>query len=80
MLRVGGLPEPRAEMRAQDRTRQRISLGDLMTGSVDVASVSTLRRSRSDSYPRRETWSRMSPLERALAADRDDPSFDYAAN
>ena len=52
----------------------------LMTGSVDVAPVSTLRRSRIDSYPRRETWSRMSPLERALAADRDDPSFDYAAN
>jgi len=26
------------------------------------------------------SWARMSALERGLAADRDDPTFDYAAN
>lgn len=67
-------------MRAPEMTRQRISLGTLMARSVEIACTSTLRRDRSLPLTHREAWSRMSALERALAADREDPSFDYAAN
>jgi hypothetical protein len=49
-----------------------------------MTAAAAMSRERRPARPRtaldRETWGRMSPLERGLAADRDDPSFDYAAN
>jgi hypothetical protein len=79
-MRVGGLPEQRVKMRAQNGTSQRISMGALVLDSLYIGSPAAPRRDRRLRPTNRDAWSRMSVLERCLAADRDDPSFDYAAN
>lgn len=65
-------------------SRQLISLDALVALSDEMTAASATSRERRPARPRtaldREAWDRMSPLERGLAADRDEPSFDYAAN
>lgn len=65
-------------------SRQLISLDALVALSDEVTAPSATSRERRPVRPRtaldREAWDRMSPLERGLAADREDPGFDYAAN
>jgi hypothetical protein len=65
-------------------SRQLISLDALVALSDEVTGTPATSRERPPARQRgtleREAWDRMSPLERGLAADRDDPSFDYAAN
>jgi hypothetical protein len=71
-------------MRAHEGPRQRISLGALIALTDEMTSTPTPRRdwsmARATARTNGRAWARMSTLERALAADRDDPSFDYAAN
>jgi hypothetical protein len=67
-----------------ERSAQLISLDALVALSDEVTATPAASRERHPARRRRtlerDTWARMSLLERSLAADRDDPSFDYAAN
>jgi hypothetical protein len=71
-------------MRSQDASGKRISLGVPIAATDAMTPTSASRRdrrlSRPTAFTSRDAWARMSTLERVLAADRDDPSFDYAAN
>jgi hypothetical protein len=71
-------------MRAREGSRQEISLGALIALTDEVTPTPAPRR---DAWPGRvpltagrDVWARMTALERGLAADRDDPDYDYAAN
>jgi hypothetical protein len=67
-------------MKRRDRAAERISLRLLIALSDEVTAVPPARRERYGPCIGPETWRRMTPLERILAADREDPDFDYAAN
>jgi hypothetical protein len=58
----------------------RIPVRLLVALSEEVTAVPASRRDRPVPRIRPEPWSQMSRLERVLAADREDPDFDYAAN
>ncbi len=67
-------------MRSHGRGKDRISLTALVALTDETAAVAAPLRERRVALTRPEAWSRMSVLERIVAAEREDPAFDYAAN
>jgi hypothetical protein len=68
-------------MSANGRIRQWLTLGLLMAITHQMATLAPAPRDRRPrALTTAEAWARMTPLERGLAADREDPNFDYAAN
>jgi hypothetical protein len=77
---VRSLPDRVTKMSSPDRTRDRVALRVLVATSDEIETAATPVRDRAILRRDRLAWSRMSALERVLAAEREDPSFDYAAN
>jgi hypothetical protein len=67
-------------MTPRERARDRVVLDVLVAISDEVQASAPPVRERPMFRDDRRAWSRMSALERLLAAEREDPSFDYAAN
>jgi hypothetical protein len=67
-------------MRSHERESGRVALVERVASSGGTASVRSSIPARRAVPARNELWTRATVIERMLAADRDDPSFDYAAH
>jgi hypothetical protein len=67
-------------MRSHERPKERPSLRALVALSDEFTAVASPLHDRRPRLTRPETWSRTNVQERLMSSDRDDPTFDYAAN